>query len=292
MTGNTPAPDARGVEVSDSELPPAGLYDCSAVLTDGISGLAAVTDEHVALFRQQGFLVVHDAFSPEEVADALAGLVDLIQGRHPDFKGVMFEAKARDRIDTLQPEERQDYVRKIAWFVEYEPRLKALSHHPKLLAVLARLIGEEPALFQDMGLIKPPMIGREKPWHQDFAYFNLPLGTPVVGVWVALDEALIENGCMHVIPGSHWEGPVVHFQRRDWQICDTDVQVTRSVAIPLKPGGVLLFDGLLHHGTPPSQSRRRRRAVQYHYKPVSVMPYDDSAERLKIFGPEGKDVTC
>jgi len=143
-----------------------------------------------------------------------------------------------------------------------------------------------------MGLIKPPRIGREKPWHQDFAYFNLPLGTQVVGVWIALDEAMIENGCMHIIPGSHQEGPVVHFQRRDWQICDTDVQVNRCMAVPLKPGSCLLFDGLLHHGTPPSQSDKRRRAVQYHYKPASVAMLDDSAERLRVFGEEGKDVYC
>src|SRR5690606_10593011 len=163
-------------------------------------------------------------FTPEEVEAGLNGLVDLIAGKRPDFKGIMFEAAARDKIDTLTPEERQDYVRKLAWFVEYDERLKALSHHPALLSVLARIMGEEA-------------------WHQDFAYFNLPLGTQVVGVWIALDEALVENGCMHVIPGTHREGPVVHFQRRDWQICDTDVQVQRSVAIPLKPGSLLLFDG-------------------------------------------------
>jgi phytanoyl-CoA hydroxylase len=143
-----------------------------------------------------------------------------------------------------------------------------------------------------MALIKPPLIGREKPWHQDFAYFNLPLGTPVVGVWIALDEALIENGCMHVIPDSHRDGPVVHFQRRDWQICDTDVNVRQVVAVPLQPGSCLLFDGLLHHGTPPSQSRLRRRAVQYHYKPASVAFYADNTERLKVFGEEGKDAYC
>lgn len=292
MSGNTPAPDVRGVEVIDLEAPPEGLYEYSLVIQEGVQGLDAVTDSDIQQFREQGYLVIHDAFDAAEVESALAGLVDLIAGKYADFKGIMFESKARDRLDSLLPEERQDYVRKIAWFVEYEPRLKALSHHPRLLNVLARIIGEEPGLFQDMGLIKPPLIGREKPWHQDFAYFNLPMGTQVVGVWVALDEALIENGCMHVIPGSHREGPVVHFQRRDWQICDTDVQVARSVAIPLKPGGILLFDGLLHHGTPPSQSTRRRRAVQYHYKPASVAQFGDSTERLKIFGPEGKDVYC
>ena len=292
MSGNTPAPDVRGIETVAIEEAPEGLYDFSLVITDGVNGLDAVTDEDIQFFCEQGYLVIQNAFTQPKVDAALDGLVDLIAGKKPDFKGIMFEAAARDKIDTLAPEERQDYVRKLAWFVEYDERLKALSHHPALLSVLARIMGEDPDMFQDMALIKPPLIGREKPWHQDFAYFNLPMGTQVVGVWIALDEALVENGCMHVIPGTHREGPVVHFQRRDWQICDTDVQVQRSIAIPLKPGSLLLFDGLLHHGTPNSKSSKRRRAVQYHYKPASVAQFGDSTERLKVFGPEGKDVTC
>ena len=41
-------------------------------------------------------------------------------------------------------------------------------------------------------------------------------------VVAALDEATTENGCMHIIPGGHME-PIVHFKRRDWQICDEEV---------------------------------------------------------------------
>ena len=108
-------------------------------------------------------------------------------------------------------------------------------------------------MSQDMALIKPPLVGSEKPWHQDQAYFNIPQGQTVVGVWIALDEAVPENGCMYIIPGSHTEGPVIHFKRRDWQICDTTVAMT-AIAVPLKPGGALLFHCLLHHGTPPSRS--------------------------------------
>ena len=55
------------------------------------------------------------------------------------------------------------------------------------MGVVRRIIGEEPMLFQDMALLKPPRVGREKPWHQDHAYFDLELRTRVVGVWIALD---------------------------------------------------------------------------------------------------------
>ena len=102
------------------------------------------------------------------------------------------------------------------------------------------------------------------------AYFNLPPETTVAGVWIALDQATPENGCMFVIPGSHRAGPVVHFKRRDWQICDTDVAAGAARTVPLTPGGCLIFHGLLHHGTPPSRSPQRRRALQFHYKPASV----------------------
>ena len=148
-----------------------------------------------------------------------------------------------------------------------------------------------PELFQDQALLKPPLIGREKPWHQDNAYFNLPPETAVVGVWIALDEATPENGCMYVIPGSHRQGPVVHFKRRDWQICDTDVAAADAWTVPLQPGGCLLFQGLLHHGTPPSRSPQRRRALQFLYKPASATQIA-AEQRLAIFGSEGKDVTC
>jgi phytanoyl-CoA hydroxylase len=177
------------------------------------------------------------------------------------------------------------------WFVDYDPRLKMISEHAQLKQLLTRIIGEEPVLFQDMALLKPPKIGREKPWHQDHAYFELPLGTTVVGVWIALDEATTDNGCMIVIPGSHRQGPVIHFQRRDWQICDTQVNNHGAAAVPLKPGGCLLFHSLIHHGTPTNNSSQRRRAVQYHYKPGSA-PKTTKEERLAVFGEEGKDVTC
>jgi phytanoyl-CoA hydroxylase len=177
------------------------------------------------------------------------------------------------------------------WFVDYDERLKAMSEHPSLLALLKRLMGAAPELFQDMALIKPPRIGREKPWHQDVAYFDVPANTHVIGVWIALDDVTPENGCMHILPGGHLTGPRLHFKRRDWQICDADMLGQIVLAAPLPPGGCLLFHGLLPHGTPPNRSPHRRRALQFHYRPVGTPAVADE-ERLAVFGGEGKNVTC
>ena len=275
----------------EADAYPTNLYHYDR-LADYLDNFEAVTDEAVARFHEQGYLAIRQAFSPHEVQSTLDAFLDLIAGKNPDFNGVMYEKKAAGvPVEELSPEARQDYVRKFMWFVEYDPRLKMIAEHPQLLQLLTRIIGESPLLFQDMALLKPPKIGREKPWHQDHAYFELPLGTTVVGVWIALDEATTDNGCMIVIPGSHRQGPVIHFQRRDWQICDTHVNNQGAVAVPLKPGGCLLFHSLIHHGTPTNNSRQRRRAVQYHYKPASA-PKISKEERLSVFGEEGKDVTC
>jgi phytanoyl-CoA hydroxylase len=94
-----------------------------------------------------------------------------------------------------------------------------------------------------------------------------------------------------MLRGGHKAGPRPHFKRRDWQICDTDVDVSERVAVPMAPGDVLLFDGKIPHGTPTNRTDEFRWAVQFHYRPASAALVDDAA-RLAHFGSEGIDVTC
>jgi phytanoyl-CoA hydroxylase len=266
------------------------LYDHHGV-AEALDGFNAVGEAELAHFEEQGFLAIDNAFSPDEVKAALEGMLDVIDGKYPGYRGIQFEAAARHLLPTLSRENKQDVVRKISNFIQWDARLHAIATHRRLLALTERLIGEKPGIFEDKALIKPPKIGREKPWHQDHAYWNLPLDARVVTAWIALDEATVENGCLFVIPGSHREGPVVHFRRRDWQICDDQVQRRRVVAAPLKPGGVLLFNSYLQHGTPANASPKRRRALQFVYIPAAVGRITP-AERLAVFGSEGKNVEC
>jgi phytanoyl-CoA hydroxylase len=202
-----------------------------------------------------------------EVEDSKAALSDLAHRRTAWDKRVWsqeepyFARGGQDaRID--DPELR---LRKLAFFVDLDSRLGHVATHPRMRAIIDQLIGPGGRMIQDMALLKPPFRGSEKPWHQDAAYFDwTPLGS-VVGTWIALDEATIENGCMQVIPGTHQQGPAAHFHVRDCQLADQRVQVGQAVTIPLKPGGILFFSALLHHGTPPNMSASRRRALQFHY---------------------------
>lgn len=269
--------------------PPAGLYTVGAVASL-VPRLADVRAAEYAQYAHDGYLAVAQALQTAEVASSLAGLTALIQNPEPDGYQLQFEG-GREAGAALTGDARLDAVRKLMGFVAHDERLRAIANHRGVVAIVERLLGEPAQLIQDMALIKPPRGGREKPWHQDKAYFDYPVKTPVVGVWLALDAATVENGCMHLFPGSHRAGPAPHFMVRDWQLCDANVEGLPCTAVALPPGGALFFDGLLHHGTPPNGSGTRRRALQFHYAPAGATRIG-SEERLKTFGADGRDAAC
>jgi len=281
--------DQPTIESRETTDHPSELYEPVA-LAETIDTLDAFNYAALDRYYRDGFVAVANAFTSKEVHDALDGLDDLVMGRREGFTGIQFESKARDLLATLPLGKRLDAVRKFWGFIAYEPRLDALARHPKLRRVLDLILGEPPVLFQDMALIKPPRIGREKPWHQDHAYFDFPLGTRVVGVWIALDSATVENGCLRVLPAGHRDGPRPHSHQRDWQISDADMKGSQPVAVPLRPGGLILFDGLLPHGSPTNLSPRRRRAVQFHYHNESAKKLSQE-DRLAIFESKGEDAS-
>lgn len=282
-------------QIPDREYDPR-LYAPVAEV-EPIQGLESFGPAQIEQYRTLGFVSVAGVIDPERnrrIVEALLRLAEEV----PEGICVQFESAAGQEVLDLPIEERQDYIRKYMAFVKFDETLRDLAYDPQILAVIERLLREKnPSiegveLFQDMALFKPPGIGREKPWHQDHAYFNVPEGTPVVGIWMALDDTTLENGCMVFQPGGHLDGPVPHFSRRDWQICDSDVLAKGgSVAAPLPAGGALIFDGLTPHGTPSNRSGQRRRAIQFHYIPKGT-PRTTSEERMRIFGSEGKDVSC
>ena len=194
----------------ERELPvddqPAGLYSSSRV-AQSVPGLSSIGEEEIGFYRENGYLAVERGFSLEAVQAAGAAVNDLIDGRRADFRAIQFEAGMGDKTD-LTREQRRVSVRKLMSFTDYDDRLKVMAEDTALLAVVEQVLGASPCLFQEMALLKPPRVGREKPWHQDCAFFNIPLGTPVVGVWIALDKATARNGALHVIPRSHRDGAV------------------------------------------------------------------------------------
>ena len=234
-------------------------------------------------FQEQGFVAVPDLLSSVEVEAARKAISDTIarygftedgdvrrEGRSAAFQSrnsacfVQFEPGYDP-----QPggeDEWELHVRKLMNYDRELPAFENIAHgHPRLSQLLEAILGPAPHLFQSMALIKPPFIGSEKPWHQDNAYFNVTPLDAVVGVWIALDDATVENGCMHVIPGGQRLGALKHHHDKDCEILAGRLNPEDAVPVELPAGGALLFYGMLPHQTPPNRSPERRRALQYHY---------------------------
>jgi phytanoyl-CoA hydroxylase len=296
----------------DPELYSGPLLDAKLTLAEAASAAG------IEAYRQDGFLLVRGLLSEAEILAARTELGAMTLADDPGCDMIWYEGGLRDHIPldpgadhqvdgrssgggftigqegralpAVEPRLRAAHVRKFMGFIDGHPALAALARHPAVLGLVQRIVGAPPELFQEMALIKPPG-GREKPWHQDHAYFNFAIETPIAGVWIPMEAVGPLNGCMYVLRGGHREGPRLHFKRRDWQICDSDVAEARRVALPMAPGDVLLFDGKLPHGTPTNRTDAFRWAVQFHYRPGAAVSVDDDV-RLAAFGSEGKNVTC
>jgi phytanoyl-CoA hydroxylase len=278
---------------------------------------ADAAERELGRYREDGFLMLRGLLAPAQLEAARAELEQMARSDRPACAMIWYEGALRDHLaldasadrpldgttiasgfvqgqegalPNVDPALRARFVRKFMSFVGRAPALTALARDPRLLALARRLLGGEPELFQDMALVKPAQ-GREKPWHQDHAYFNVAMGTPILGVWIPMGRVTPENGCMHLLRGGHKTGARPHFKRRDWQICDEHVAIADRVAVPMQAGDVLFFDGLVPHGTPVNRTEEFRWAVQFHYRPVDASLVDDTA-RLEHFGSEGRDVTC
>lgn len=263
------------------------LYRYDVIATDRISAISDLTGDHVRRFWEQGYLVVDRVLDAEEIALSIEALMDIIYGRSTGSKVQFVKPKSELHTD----EEIELAARKVYDYIDHEPRLRSMAHHPGIIAAMSKLFGEAPKVVQDQAILKSPSGGAEKPWHQDMAYGALAYDKSVIGIWLALDPAELDNGCMHVIPYSHREGGVPHYAIRDWQLCDSSVHVDRDVAVPLEPGGALIFSGLLHHGTPPNFSVKRRRALQIHYAPQSANKLSPQ-EYKRMFTSEMTGAEC
>ena len=138
------------------------------------------------------------------------------------------------------------------------------------LAALARelLQTEEVVFFQDNLVWKPPGTTTRLEWHQDYSYW--PLDAPRgVTLWLALDDADPENGCLHYLPGTHLEGErqPADFIRDAGQPprsgllpLDWEQREHEAVAAPARAGELLAHDPLVWHMSPVNRSALQRRA--------------------------------
>ncbi len=288
----------------------ARLPDCPEDMDDAL----------VAQFHRNGYLAFENVLTAEEVEAALTALSEITGWLMDEARGGrarVWEAKSGARgnyagtqvqeLDgpfgihfepgveeplSLENAEAELKFRKLHGYHQAHPTFQALVEHPRIKGFVERVLGQKVVLKNEMALSKPPFIGSEKPWHQDNAYFDwLPLEA-VATAWITLDDATVENGCMHVLPGRHKGEAFKHVHTIDCQIVEGRLDYSDAVPLEMKAGGAMIFSAMLPHHTPPNRSPHRRRALQFQYRGENTRQVSRE-EFGKVFAEvDGTPATC
>ncbi len=154
-------------------------------------------------------------------------------------------------------------------------RVYDLLADPRIVAYVKDLLGDDVIGWGSHFFCKLPGDGKRVSWHQDASYWPL---TPskAVTVWLAIDDASIENACMLFIPGSHWFGHLTYTltENDETNVLNQTVAGVEQLAAPvddqLKAGEISIHSDLLVHGSEANASARRRCGLTLRYCPAEV----------------------
>ena len=177
--------------------------------------------ERVEAIRRNGYVVVSDLISPQEVSEIKASLAPWLRG----------ELMGRNDFEGLRTE-------RVYALLAKAPPVARIIEHPEVLAVLDGLLTPH---YRLSGCLAIQVHPGETPqgWHSDDSYVWVPRPRQMMGVsaiW-AFDDFTEDNGATEVIPGSHRWGP-------DEQASPDD---PRAVKVTMPAGSVVLFAGTLVH---------------------------------------------
>jgi ectoine hydroxylase-related dioxygenase (phytanoyl-CoA dioxygenase family) len=151
----------------------------------------------------------------------------------------------------------------------HRPVFRDLARSPILVSLVESIIGRGVTVYFSQIFFKPPEGGGPKPVHQDNFYFGPGDRDEMVTAWVALDDATVENGCLHFGEGSN-RGPVIPHVSPPGEpfnllIPDDVARHQAMTPAPVPKGGVSFHHGNTYHQSGPNFSSRWRRAVAFHY---------------------------
>jgi len=235
----------------------------------------SLPDDAVAAFQRDGYLKVEGIVPPEEVARLLALYDRFLRG----------EIDAGHRRSDLgrsgpSPAARVERITQIMWPSDLAPELLGSLYYRRAQAAARWLLGDDLVIDFDMLIDKAPATGAPTPWHQDLAYWiDLP-DRRAVSSWLALDRAVLENGCMWFVPGSQLLPPRKHRSvgpAGGALVCDATE--AEAVAMPLEPGSCTFHHGGTLHYSRGNSTAGHRRAMIVNFRPAAMV----EQERLKGF---------
>ena len=249
---------------------------------------ASLTAAQQDFYDQQGYIVLEGLLDEADMAPARAAMTQkvdmiaselladgLIQGT---FAEEPFSTRLARLFENLRDE---DFLRYGRGWRDRIPGYYQLMSNPKILDAVEALIG--PELFSNPVYNVRPKVPKVAagavPWHQDKSYWPDANANPVITVWIPLVDSNLENGCLHLIPGTHQKRVVAHGQEgysgtSYLALPDEYIEKRKReiIALPMSAGSAVLFNDRLIHSSTPNHSNGVRWSVDLRYQPTDQDP--------------------
>jgi phytanoyl-CoA hydroxylase len=250
-------------------------------------------EEQRTQYERDGFLVISD-FADAGSCDGLrkqagelvdsfdpSGVVSIFSTREQNRRSDDYFLNSGDKIrfffeeDAFRPDgtlkqSKEQSINKIGHALhDLDPVFNKFSRSPEVAQLVADLGINRPLLLQGMYIFKQPKIGGEVTSHQDSTFLYTEPQT-IAGLWFALEDATLENGCLWAIPGGHSLGLKSRWVRNDSGGMKFDVfdsspwPEEKLVPLEVSKGSLIILNGLLPHKSLANRSSISRQAYTLH----------------------------
>jgi phytanoyl-CoA hydroxylase len=252
-------------------------------------------------YIESGFALLADALTPAEVAAVNADALKLCRGDYGTIRYGLSDVDPHEKPVDMASAGSDDEMLRRYLCIHFPHKVSTAARraltNPRIVEGLTAVIGPNVKAMQSMLFIK----SEGKPgqaWHQD-EYFIPTRDRSLTGVWIALDDATVENGCLWVLPGSHRRGVLYPTHEQSDPRFDCTVEAYAfpyrdddAVPVEIPAGTALIFNGyLLHRSLENSGRHGYRRALANHYMSAeSLLPWRPPREGEHLAMVDYRDI--
>lgn len=253
----------------------------------------ALTSKQLVQYQRDGFMVLRNFVSHVSCDRLRARAGELVEGFEPGTMNSIFSTQQQSRLtddyflesgdkirfffeedafltDGTLKQSKEKSINKIGHALhDLDPVFNEFSRTPQLRELVSNLEIVRPLLLQSMYIFKQPKIGGEVTCHQDSTFlYTEP--QDIAGLWFALEDATLENGCLWAIPGGHQLGLKSRWVRNEVGGMEFDVfdsspfREDELVPLGVEKGSLIVLNGLLPHKSLANRSEKSRHAYTLH----------------------------
>lgn len=230
-----------------------------------------ISQHQIDHFQKNGFVVIDDFLDAEE----LDNWRQIVDEAVKDRKGIKIPntkitADTSDKVNKEDTEYFKNVFDQLLNLWQTSDKIKELIINEdigKMACDLAQIDGIR--VWHDQALFKKPWANPTS-WHLDTPFWSFH-NPNALSIWVALDDATLENGCLYFIPESHksttYENPGITKNMNAIFQMYPQLANKKSIAAPMKAGSASFHNGLCVHGAGPNMTSGFRRAMTCAFMP-------------------------